>query len=138
MKRFFQTGLVGLAAAAVIGMPMMMSGAIAQTRSEVFAELDLTADQQEQIQAILAGRREDVESIFTDEQREQFREAYEESQDFRAAAAAVDDLTDDQKAEYRAVAQASRDEISAVLTEEQLEELRSRMQERRNNRRNDR
>ena len=139
MNRFLPTGLVALAAAAAIAVvPMMTSGANAQARPEIFAELDLTADQQAQIQAILADRREEVESIFTDEQRSQFREAYEESQDFRAAAAAVDDLTDDQKAEYRAVAQASREEISEVLTEEQLEEFRALVQERRNNRRNNR
>jgi Spy/CpxP family protein refolding chaperone len=135
MKRFFPLGLVGLAATAtVIAAPFTIASASAQD-FPMLEELELTDEQQEQVQDIFQDLRGDIDDILTDEQQAQFREAYQEAQDFRTAAAAIDNLTNDQKAQIRAAMQASRGEISEVLTEEQRAELRALLQDRRQNRR---
>jgi Spy/CpxP family protein refolding chaperone len=135
MKRFFHLGLVGLAATATL-MPFRspLHAANAQDVS-MLEELELTDEQQEQVQDIFQDLRGDIDDILTDEQQAQFREAYQEAQDFRTAAAAIDNLTNDQKAQIRAAMQASRGEISEVLTEDQRAELRAALRERRLNRR---
>jgi hypothetical protein len=98
MKRFFPLGLVGLAATAtVIAAPFTIASASAQD-FPILEELELTDEQQEQVQDIFQDLRGDIDNILTDEQQAQFREAYQEAQDFRTAAAAIDNLTNDQKA----------------------------------------
>ncbi len=135
MKRFFYLGLIGLAATAtVITAPFTIASASAQDLS-ILEEIDLTEEQQAQIQEIVQDLRGDVDDVLTDEQQAQFRDAYRELQDFRAAAAAIDNLTDDQKAEIRAAMQDLRGDISEVLTEEQRAELRAALRDRRQNRR---
>ncbi|MBE9140523.1 Spy/CpxP family protein refolding chaperone [Nodosilinea sp. LEGE 07088] len=135
MKRFFHLGLLGLAATAtVMAAPFAIASASAQS-FPILEALDLTDEQQEQVQNIFQDLRSDLDTILTDAQQSQFQEVYRESQDFRAAATAIDNLTDDQKAEIRAAMQDSRGELSGVLTAAQQAELRSLMQERRQNRR---
>ncbi len=134
MKSFFHLGLISLAATAtIIAAPFTIASASAQDFS-MLEELDLTDEQQAQIQEIFQDLRGDVDDILTDEQQAQFRNAYQELQDFRAAAAAIDNLTGDQRAELRAAMQDSRGAISEVLTEEQRVELRAALRERRQNR----
>ncbi|MEL6384034.1 MAG: Spy/CpxP family protein refolding chaperone [Cyanobacteria bacterium J06626_18] len=135
MKRTVQLGLAGiLTAATVFVAPFVTQVAIAQT-FPILEELDLTEEQRTQIRDNFEDRRAEIEDILTDEQRQQFREAYEESQDFRTAAAAVDDLSEDQKESVQGVFQATREDLSEILTEEQQAELRSIVAERRQNRR---
>ena len=135
MKRIRPLGLVGLVATvAVLTAPFTVTSAIAQSFS-ILEELELTEDQKTQLQANFEERRAEINEILTDEQREQFQETYQESQDFRTAASAVDDLTEDQKESLQDVFQTTRQNLSEVLTEEQLSDLRSIMQERRRNRR---
>jgi Spy/CpxP family protein refolding chaperone len=135
MKRFFHLGLAGLAATAtVIAAPFTIASASAQDVS-MLEELELTDEQQEQVQDIFQDLRGDIDDILTDAQQAQFRAAYQEAQDFRTAAAAIDNLTNDQKAQIRAAMQASRGEISDVLTEDQRAELRAALRERRLNHR---
>ena len=135
MKRILQLGLVGLVATvAVLTAPFTVTSAIAQSFS-ILEELELTEDQKTQLQANFEERRAEINEILTDEQREQFQETYQESQDFRTAASAVDDLTEDQKESLQDVFQTTRQNLSEVLTDEQLSDLRSIMQERRRNRR---
>lgn len=135
MKRFFHLSLLGLAATAtVIAAPFAIGAANAQN-FPILEELDLTTEQQAEIQDIVQDLRSDLDDILTDEQQEQFQAVYRELRDVRAAAAEIDDLTDAQKAEIRAAMQASQGELSGVLTEAQRAELRSLLQERRQNRR---
>ena len=135
MKRRFHFALIGAAAiATVIAAPFTIAAATAQD-FPLLEELDLTDEQREEIQAIRQERRSDIEAILTDEQQTQFREAYQESQDFRTAAAAIENFTDDQKAEIRAVMRDSFEEVGAILTDEQREALQSQIQDRRQDRR---
>ncbi|MEM6838701.1 MAG: Spy/CpxP family protein refolding chaperone [Cyanobacteria bacterium P01_C01_bin.120] len=135
MKRRFRFAFIGAAAiATVIAAPFTIATATAQD-FPILEELDLTDEQREEIQVIRQERRSDIEAILTDEQQTQFREAYQESQDFRTAAAAIENFTDDQKAEIRAVMRDSFEEVGAILTDEQREALRSQIQDRRQDRR---
>ena len=79
-----------------------MQSAIAQP-FPALEELDLTEEQRTQIQDNFRERRAEIEDILTDEQQEQFRETYQESQNFRTAVEAVDDLSEDQKEALRGV-----------------------------------
>jgi Spy/CpxP family protein refolding chaperone len=135
MKRYLRLSLTGLAAtAALVAVPLTVTAANAQGHP-LLAELDLTEEQQEQVQEIFQSLRNDMDDILTDEQQEQFRAVYQERQDVRSAIAEIDSLTDDQKATIRSAVERSRDDIGEVLTDEQREELRANRQERRQNRR---
>jgi len=135
MKRIVQFGLASvMTVAAVAVAPFASFPAHADTLPIVEA-LELTEEQQSEIQAIVAERRADIDEVLTDAQQAQFREVYSEIQDVRAAFAEVDDLTQAQKEALVDILRASRADISNVLTDEQRSELRSLLQERRGGRR---
>ncbi|MGF1460339.1 MAG: Spy/CpxP family protein refolding chaperone [Leptolyngbyaceae cyanobacterium] len=133
MKRFFQIGL-GLAAMTTAVMTALSLPVNAQL-PPAFDALDLTEDQEAQVEAIFDDFKTDIEDILTDEQRSQFRTTLEETQNVRTAIAEMDDLTDEQKLQAWEARQSVREELQSVLTEEQLSELRSLRQEGRRNRR---
>jgi len=135
MKRFFHLGLISLAATATLMMaPPTLMAANAQAYP-LLQELELSDDQQAALQDIFQDLRSDLDDILTDEQQEQFRAVYRELQDVQAAAQAIDNLTDSQKEDIREVVQATRADLSEVLTDEQLAELQAIRQQRRQNRR---
>lgn len=134
MKRFFPLGLIGLAATAtMIAAPFTMNSANAQDYP-LLQELELSDEQKEEVQDIFQDFRGDLDDILTDDQQEQFWMVYQELQDVQAAVLAIDNLTDSQKDALRETLQDSQAELSAVLSDEQLAELRSIRQERRQNR----
>ena len=133
MKATLKSGFTQvLVAVTLLVTPLAMGSAIAQ-RPPVFAELDLTSEQQADLQALFQSRRAEIDNILTDAQQQQFQEAYRELQDFQAAVGEVDNLTEAQKQEIQTVVQGSREEIREILTDEQLRELRALLQERRRN-----
>lgn len=135
MKRRFHLGLIGLAATATLMMaPLTMTAANAQEDLPL-QELELSDDQQEAVQDIFQDLRGDLDDILSDDQQEQFRTVYQEHQDMQAAAQAIDNLTDTQKEALREVLRDSQADLSEVLTDEQLAELREIWQTRRQNRR---
>lgn len=134
MKRFFQLGMAGLAATAAVIAPLMITAANAQD-FPILEALDLTEDQQDEVQNVLQDLHGDMDEILTDEQQQQFQEAYRERRDFREAAAEIDNLTEDQKAEIRTATQDSREALDGLLTDEQRSDLRTIIQERRGRRR---
>ncbi|MGD1905457.1 MAG: Spy/CpxP family protein refolding chaperone [Leptolyngbyaceae cyanobacterium] len=136
MKRYLKLGLLALVGAATLSTAAMISQPqVAQAEpGQIFQELDLSEDQQDQIRAVFEDRRSEIEGILSEEQREQFFETLQEDRNFREAIAAAD-LTDTQREDVRAIMLESREEISEILTEEQQEELRELMMERRQQRR---
>ncbi|MEM9007692.1 MAG: Spy/CpxP family protein refolding chaperone [Cyanobacteria bacterium P01_F01_bin.86] len=127
-------GLAGLLTAATVFVaPLAVPSAIAQD-FPLMEELDLTEEQRAQVQANFEERRAAVGEILTEEQQEQAREAFREEQNFRAALAAVDDLTEEQKADLQVVFQEAREDFNEILTEEQQAELQALIEERRQNR----
>jgi Spy/CpxP family protein refolding chaperone len=135
MKRFFHLGLIGLAATATLMMaPLTLTAANAQ-EYPLLQELELSDDQKEAVQDIFQDLRGDLDDILTDDQQDQFWTVYRELQDVQAAALAIDNLTDSQKDDLREALQDTRADLSEVLTDEQLAELREIRQTRRHNRR---
>ncbi len=136
MKRYLKLGLLALVGAATLATTAMVSQpqvALAGP-GQILQELDLTEEQQGQIQSIFEARRSEIEGILSQEQRDQFFETLQENRNFREAIAAAD-LTDAQRDDIRAVMMDSREDISAILTEEQRQELRDLMTEHRQERR---
>ncbi|NJN22819.1 MAG: hypothetical protein HC812_18640 [Leptolyngbya sp. RL_3_1] len=139
MKRYLKLGLVALVGAVTLSTTALISQpspALADP-GQILQELDLTAEQQSQIQGIFEARRSDIEAILTEEQRDQFFETLQGNRNFREAIAAAD-LTDAQRDQIRAVMMDSREDISEILTEEQQQELRDLMTQRRQERRQER
>ncbi|MEM0979932.1 MAG: Spy/CpxP family protein refolding chaperone [Cyanobacteria bacterium P01_H01_bin.58] len=135
MQRLLKLGFMSLATAATIALaPLGGTSAIAQTLP-IFEELELTEAQQTEVRALFADGLEDISEVLTEDQKAQFREAYQESQNFRTAAAAVENLTDDQKDELRTVVRESLEAMGDVLTDDQKAELRTLIRERRQSRR---
>lgn len=133
MKRCFHLGLISLAAAAtLIAAPPTMTAANAQAYP-LLQELELSDDQKAAVQGIFQDFRSSVDDILTDDQQEQFQNAYRELQDVRTAVAAIDNLSNDQKADIRRALQDIRADLREVLTDEQLAELREMQQTRRQN-----
>lgn len=131
MQRFFHLGLIGLAATVTLmATPFTTATANAQDYP-LLQELELSDDQKEAVQEIFQDLRSDFDDILTDEQQEQFWAVYQELQDVQAAAQAIDNLTDSQKEDIREVLQDTRADLSEVLTDEQLAELREIRQNRR-------
>lgn len=131
MKRLFRLSLISLATTLLFAAaPFAIASASAQD-FPIIEELDLTEDQREQVQAIFQDFRNEMDGILTDEQQEQFQEVYRELRDVREAAASIENLTDAQREDIRALRQATRQDLNEVLTEEQRSEVRSIIQERR-------
>jgi Spy/CpxP family protein refolding chaperone len=131
MKRYLQLSVTAVLAAAAVAVAPVISPVLAQTQTRpIVEELNLTEEQQAEIEAVLASRRAEVDAILTDEQQQQFRQAMQERQGFRSAVGAIDNLTDAQKESLRAVFQSARQEISGILTDEQRAEARTLIQDR--------
>lgn len=89
-----------------------------------FRELDLTADQRSEIQAILRASLAEMGALLTAEQRATFRDSWQADQNLWAAVQALD-LTAEQRIALREIMGHSHQAIAAVLTEEQRQQLRS-------------
>jgi Spy/CpxP family protein refolding chaperone len=131
MKRRFYLGLIGLAATATLMMTPLTMTVVKAQEYPLLQELELSDDQKEAVQDIFQDFRDDLDEILTDDQQEQFWTVYQELQDVQAAALAIDNLTDSQKEAVREALQDTRADLSEVLTDEQLAELREIRQNRR-------
>jgi periplasmic protein CpxP/Spy len=132
---------IALGAGAVIA-PLSTGFAFAQTpspqphhQSRQLSGLNLTQQQQDQIDQIRNQTRSQVESILSETQRTQIRTAMQQGQDFRAAAAAAN-VSADQQAQIRQIFQASRQQMASVLTPDQQQQLQQHMREHHQNRQN--
>ncbi|NJM99759.1 MAG: hypothetical protein HC800_23800 [Phormidesmis sp. RL_2_1] len=92
-------------------------------------ELNLTAEQSAQIEAIRANTRSQMGALLTDEQRATLDNSESPRQAMRSL-----DLSDEQREQMRAIHAASREQIAAVLTEEQRQQLSAHPQRRQGNR----
>ena len=91
---------------------------------QALANLDLSEAQRGDIETIFANSRAELETLLSAEQRTAFQTTFADTQDFRAAVEAAN-LTEDQRDAARDIMGSSRDDIAAVLTEDQLEQLQS-------------
>ncbi|MGP1373359.1 MAG: hypothetical protein ACTS3T_11065 [Almyronema sp.] len=133
MKINLQKWLAGSAAAialAVSATALTTVSAQAQDfQLPILAELNLTADQQAQLDTLRQDTRSQVEAILTPAQIDQFFSTLQSQQNIRTAIQAAD-LTDTQKSQLWQVFQSSREAAAAVLTDEQQQQIRTSLQER--------
>lgn len=126
MNVLFQT--IGLSMVAVLALVSTL--AFAQPgghRGKLLEELDLTEAQQTEIREIResGGGRDEIHAVLTDDQKARLEELRKEHRSKRGDRAGrlqkALDLSDEQVAEIREIhaAGGSRDEVRAVLTEEQ-------------------
>lgn len=102
--------------------------------SQVLEELNLTPEQQTQMNQIRDNTRSQLEVLLTPEQREQFRASFQSGNGFQEAIAAIN-LSPEQQTQLRSLLQSTRQEVFSVLTEEQQQQvrelIRSRLEQRR-------
>jgi Spy/CpxP family protein refolding chaperone len=99
--------------------------------------LNLTPDQEGELAQIRQNTRTQIETLLTLDQREQFKTTMQEGGTFREAVAAMN-LSADQQTQLRSVFRSARQQARDVLTPEQQQEIRELIQDRRENRREDR
>ena len=99
----------------------MVKGRNSSVLSEV-ENLDLTADQQDEIDAIKAGLFEQMAEILTPEQMETFQAAQANGDDLRSTLQSLG-LTSSQRSTVVSVMRSTQDDIKAVLTSEQLAQI---------------
>ncbi|MEM6446812.1 MAG: Spy/CpxP family protein refolding chaperone [Cyanobacteria bacterium J06642_2] len=132
-----RTTLVILAAAAAVSVLAPVAGAQSVPKrggpAKLAEELDLTTEQQEQIEVIRAQQREQRATVLTAEQQTQLQAALDAGDHPRHAMRSLD-LSEEQRSQLRSLHQSGRDSISAVLTEEQRQQLADKRAERQDRR----
>lgn len=124
---FWVPGAIALLIAAAPVLPAFTNAAVAGPgrmgeRSEKLEQLNLSEAQKAEMTRIREATRQQLETVFTEEQREQMRVAREQRQRPNIT------LSDTQKAQLKAIYEESRRQMQAVLTEQQqqqLEQMRS-------------
>jgi len=91
--------------------------------------LNLTQQQQEQLDQIRSQTRSQIESILSETQRSQIRTAMQQGQGLRRAAVAAN-VSADQQAQIRQIFQASRQQMASVLTPEQQQQIQQYVRDR--------
>ena len=86
-------------------------------------ELNLTAEQQAQLERIRDNKHSQIEQILTPEQRQQFQQLQGQRQRHREGMRALN-LTEAQRNQMREIHQSARELMQNVLTEEQREQMR--------------
>jgi Spy/CpxP family protein refolding chaperone len=103
----------------------------------MFSELNLTAEQQAQLEQIRVNTIEQIKPLLTTEQQQQLPALEAQMEAVRQSIAQLN-LTAEQRQQIHEIMRSTRPEVEAVLTSEQRQQLRSRMQEMRPDMRPDR
>ncbi|WP_156820217.1 Spy/CpxP family protein refolding chaperone [Synechococcus sp. PCC 7336] len=104
-----------------------------QRRGELFEQLNLTPEQQTEVEALRAEHQEQRQDILTPEQQAIAEAALTEGRSPREFVSELD-LSDEQRQQLQELRQASREDFRAILTPEQqaqFDELHSRRRGRR-------
>jgi protein CpxP len=117
----------GLAAAALIATPAMIHLTQAQAFPPQAVEaLDLTPEQQAELETLWDNTRSQVEAVLTPQQQSQLQTSLETGTPHRQAFRELD-LSDEQRQAVREIMADSRETGQAILTPEQQQQLRQRM-----------
>lgn len=127
---FLLPGAIALMLAASPMIPSFTSPAVAGPgyiggRGMKFDQLNLTDAQKAQIEKIHQSTRQQMDAVFTPEQKEQMRVAKEQRQRPNL------NLSEDQKAKIRTIRENAKTQMDAVLTAEQKQKLQELRQQRR-------
>ncbi|MGD1865004.1 MAG: Spy/CpxP family protein refolding chaperone [Phormidesmis sp.] len=124
--------LVGFSAVALLATPFVVTHSVSaqgeggRRGGHSLEQLDLSASQTSQIEAIRDDAKAQMQTVLTAEQRA----TLESSEDRGRQAFRQLDLSETQREQLRAIHEDSREDISAVLTDEQLEQLEAMREER--------
>lgn len=130
-------GLVAIAAAvyslspvrAQLGDQMREGGRFGEERAQMLEQLDLTEDQQDQLQSIRDDAQTQMLNVLTEAQRTDLEAALEAGEPLPRAVRDLD-LSDEQRQQLREIHEASHEAARNVFTDEQREQLRAMMPER--------
>lgn len=116
-----------LAGAVVLVAPLtsMPVRAELQTPTQLFPALsgvELTGEQETQIDEIADQTLSEVEDILTTEQRDQFNAALDQGEDVRSAIASINP-SPEQRTQLRTVFQSARTQLADTITPEQREQI---------------
>ncbi len=92
------------------------------------AGIELSAEQQAQMEQIRNETRAQIEAVLTPEQRQQWQAATQNGQRRRGAMAALN-LSEAQRTQIRQIVQSSKERVTAVLTPEQRQQIEQRRQQ---------
>jgi len=133
MKLMLLPALLGLilAAPVVIATPAQAQFELAQQtkRRGPLADLNLTPEQQQRIQQIRQNARNQMQQILTPEQRQQLSQLPGQTPEQRRAIMKNLNLTDAQKQQMKQIRTSTRQQIEAILTAEQRQQLEARRQQ---------
>lgn len=115
----------GIAIATLIALPTLIKAFPAQALPpQALESLNLTEQQQAELDTLQANVRDQLEDILTADQRTSLQTSLDSGTPFRQAVRSLN-LSEDQKQQARSIMQASRDDFQAVLTEEQQQQLQA-------------
>lgn len=127
MKIKFLSLLAGVSAAIVSFSPMAASAEGFRNR---FSELNLTPQQQAEIEQIQENAKSQMQNLLTPEQRQQFETLRQQGRQ-KGKGLRQMNLSAEQREQMRSLRQSSREQIRNVLTPEQQDQLRQKMEARR-------
>ncbi len=106
-------------------------GLLSPYHAEVVEQLDLSADQQADMEALRSQVLTQVEAVLTPDQQTQLRTAFESGEVFGVLRDL--DLDADQRDQLRSIMGAAHDQASTILTDAQQDEVRTMMRDRMGN-----
>lgn len=136
MKHQLTTAFIGLTAAALVFMPTTayaqqpsQAQPIAEQRQELIETLNLTEQQQNEIAAIRADTRSQIETVLTPEQKQALWDGVNQQQSLQDILASLN-ISPEQRSQIVAILQSSREQFRATLTDEQRQQLRQELRAR--------
>ncbi|NEP58840.1 MAG: hypothetical protein F6K31_17775 [Symploca sp. SIO2G7] len=123
--------LAGFAAVTLITAPLVVnaqrSNLLAQRPQAVLSNLDLTSEQQAQLEQIRNNADSQIASILNPAQQQQFQSIQAQREQLKEAKEAMN-LTSEQKEQMRSIKQSAKQQMAGVLTDEQRQQLRQERQ----------
>ena len=135
MKIKFLPLLAGVAALTLIAAPMVVnaqrSNLLAQGPHKVFSNLNLTSEQETQLEQIRNNTDSQIAGILNPEQQQLFKSIQTQREQLHEAMMALN-LTAEQKEQMHSIKESAREQMDSVLTNEQRQQLHQERQSNRN------
>lgn len=97
-------------------------------RQPLFADIELTQQQQAQLTPIVGNTRRQIEALLTAEEKQQISAALANGDSFQTALSAIE-LPPDRQVKLRSIVQMAGLQAASILTPQQREQLRQNLQE---------
>ncbi len=125
--------VAGIATLSIVAAPFILnaqkSNAFPPEGPPGLAELNLTPEQQAKFDQMRDNVDSQIEGILSPQQQQHFQKVRELREELRQEMEALN-LTEDQKKQMHSFMRANRDQMDDILTDEQKQKLRQRMQSR--------